>query len=173
MQINVDLYRFLKGISVDAVGNVIENELDKVPYIAKNFTPNLKASKIALSATDSLSANLSTAYATSAGSDTLIYMLQHTTIAVEHPEVYRLCQAVLLDVYSYAYAYQDNATLFSNLTAGDIDNTISNCLYLQDYFSQDDQYAQISRKFNDLTIMLGVLKNNLVLAKQLSQEKQV
>jgi hypothetical protein len=88
-------------------------------------------------------------------------MLQHSSIDVETPDIFRLCQVAIMDMYSYAYAYEDDNTLLASLTESDINKTIDNCVYLCDYFSGDDRYLDIAKKFSDMVVSLGVIKNNI------------
>ena len=162
MRLTADLYRFLKGLSLSADGTVIENQLDSsISYISKYFTPNLKVSQVALKAQSTIRESLSMGYSNGAASGTLLYLLQHSAIDVETPDIFRLCQVAIMDMYSYAYAYEDDNTLLASLTENDINKTIDNCVYLCDYFSGDDRYLDIAKKFSDMIVSLGVIKNNL------------
>ena len=164
--VSADLYRFLHGLSFDKNGVVIENELDKTSnYISKYYTPNLTVSLISTEAKSSIFLDSTTGYNDTTDPDSLLYKIQNSTIAVETPGIYRLCQVAIMDFYSISYAYHDDNTLFKDLTTADMDKTIANCLYLADYFSGDTRYTDIASLFTNAVAALGVLKNNLVTLK--------
>ena len=162
MRISADLYRFLHGLSFDKTGAIIENELDSENgYVSKYYTPNLSVSIIATEAKSSIILNSQTGYNNTTDPDSLLYKIQHSTIAIETPKIYRICQAVLMDMYAIFYAYNESNDLFKDLSLADMDNTINNCLYLADYFSGDPRYTDIAGMFSNAVVALGVIKNNL------------
>lgn len=171
MDVSADLYRFIGGLSLDGTGVVIENLLDqKVTYVSKHFTSNLKVSTIAVKVKPKIVITGDNVYNNTASTSSLLYMLQHTTLAVTAPDIYRYCQAVMLDLVAILYAYEDDPTLFDDLTEADIDNTISNALFLQDYFSGYEEYADIATQFTECVVELGVLKNYLGSVQGLDKE---
>ena len=171
MKVSADLYRFIGGLSLDGTGVVIENELDrKTTYVSRHFTSNLTVSKLAVKVKSDIQLDTMNPYNNTSDEKSLLYLLQHSTIAVLYPDIYRYCQAVVLDMYSLVYAYEYDTTLFADLTTDDIENTINNCLYLNDYFSGLDNYTDIATKFSEAVVKLGVVKNYLATIKSLDKE---
>lgn len=165
MSINVsaDLYRFIATLSVDGTGNIIENRLDReIAYISNSYTPNLSVSTLATSLAGSISLDTTDVYSNSSDSSSLLYLLLNSDVQTTAPAIYRYCQAVVLDIYSMVYAYESDNTLLTQINVEDIDNTINNCLYLNDYFSEDTNYAAIAKALTDVVVDLGVVKNYLL-----------
>ena len=166
MRVSADLYRFLHGLSFDKTGAIIENTLDREnDYVSKYYTPNLSVSIISTEAKSSIVLDSTTGYNNTTDPDSLLYKIQNSTISVETPKIYRICQAVMMDMYSIFYAYNDDNDLFKDLTLNDMDNTINNCLYLADYFSGDPRYTDIASMFSNAVVALGVIKNNLAVLR--------
>jgi len=171
MKVSADLYRFIGGLSVDGTGVILQNELDQNnTYISQNFTSKLSVSKLSVKVLSDIQLDTDNPYNNTSPEDSLLYLLQHSTVAVLYPDIYRYCQAVITDMYSMVYAYENDPDLFSDLTKDDIDNTINNCLYLSDYFSGLDGYSDIASKFSEAVVKLGVIKNYLSTVKSLDKE---
>jgi len=171
MIVSADLYRFIGGLSVDGTGKVIENELDKKStYVSKHFTPNLQVSQVSIKVKSDITLDLNNVYNNTSDPNSLVYMLQHSTLAVLVPDIYRYCQAVILDFCSIVYAYESEPVLLMDLTTEDFDNTINNCLYLADYFSGKDEYSELASRFTEAVVKLGVLKNGISELKAIGKE---
>lgn len=171
MAVSADLYRFIGGLSIDGTGKIIENELDKKSsYVSSHFTPNLQVSGLSVKVIDSIKLDTTQVYSNTTDPDSILYKLQHSALAVTAPGIYRYCQAVMLDCYSIIYSYEDDPILFENLTPGDLDTDINNCLFLSDYFSGNEDTADLASLYNDLMVEFGVIKNFLADLQTMDKE---
>lgn len=164
--LTTDLYRFLSGLSVDGNGEIIENVLDKnISYVSKFYTPTIRVASATSRVLDKLKNNLVIGTNNDSDTNSLVYILQHTDLAITNPDIYRTCQAVLADCFTLVYAAETDPSVFKDLSKSDIDNTINSCLYLADYFSsiEDDsgKYYPLVSGFTDMVTALGIIKSML------------
>lgn len=176
LTITMDLYRFIQGLSTDASGAIIENSLDsKISFVSKYYTPNLKVTVATSKLMDSLDVNLVSGQNNDSDPTSLVYMLQHSTLSVNAPDIYRMCQAVVADVFTIVYAAEADATIYMDLTDSDLDNISTECLYLEDYFSgldysDDTSYYSIANIFSNFVSALAIIKANLMSLQADAQE---